>query len=143
MPPAIRLRAVCLFSRADRVLVSFAVDPATGERFARLIGGAIEVGERAVDAVRREIREELGAGMAHERLLGVVENIFRAGGELHHEVLFVFDGRFADDSLYARSGLVVNEAGVDGPAMWMTIETLRTGPVRLYPVEALDLIGDR
>lgn len=61
---SIRPRAICLFRRADRILVSFAIDPRTGGRYARTIGGAIEFGERSEDAVRREVREELGVGLA-------------------------------------------------------------------------------
>ena len=41
----IRPRAICVFRRGDRILVSFAVDPKTGGRYARTIGGAVEFGE--------------------------------------------------------------------------------------------------
>lgn len=57
----IRPRAICVFRRGDSILVSFAVDPRTGGRYARTIGGAVEFGERSENTWRREIREELGA----------------------------------------------------------------------------------
>ena len=38
----IRPRAICVFRRGDRILVSFAVDPRTGGRYARTLGGSIE-----------------------------------------------------------------------------------------------------
>jgi ADP-ribose pyrophosphatase YjhB (NUDIX family) len=45
----------------DRILVCHARDAVNGERFCRPPGGAIELGERAAAALRREIREELHA----------------------------------------------------------------------------------
>lgn len=53
----------------ERVLLEHGFDSARQERFYRPLGGAIEFGERAADAVQREIREELGAELEALRLL--------------------------------------------------------------------------
>ena len=63
------------------------------EGFHRLIGGGVEHGETALEAVRREVREELGATLLDAELLGVLENIFELDGEPGHEVVFVHTGR--------------------------------------------------
>jgi 8-oxo-dGTP pyrophosphatase MutT (NUDIX family) len=47
-------------------------DPSDGRTFHRLLGGGVELGERSVEAVVREIAEELGATMLEPRLLGVL-----------------------------------------------------------------------
>jgi ADP-ribose pyrophosphatase YjhB (NUDIX family) len=56
----IRPKAVCVVRRGDALLLVDGWDPATGTRFHVPAGGGVEFGERAADAVRRELREELG-----------------------------------------------------------------------------------
>ena len=129
----IRPRAICLFRRGDRILVSFATDPRTGGVYARTLGGAIEFGERAEDAIRREIREELDADLRAPRLLGVLENIFEIAGQQRHEIIFVFDAEFADATLYDRGELPVNEAACIAPARWVPIDELGDDGMPIYP----------
>jgi nicotinamide-nucleotide amidase len=61
--------------------------------FHRLLGGHVEFGELAVDAVVREVGEELGVDFLEPRLLGVLESIFVAEGRPGHEVVFVYTGQ--------------------------------------------------
>ena len=67
--------------------------------FHRLVGGSVELGELAVDAVVREIGEELGTRLCEPRLLGVLENLFVYEGEPGHEIVFVYAGELADPKL--------------------------------------------
>ena len=62
------------------------------------MGGGIDFGEMAEAAVRRDLREELDVELLDERLLGVLENLFHAFGRYGHEIVFVYDCRFADQS---------------------------------------------
>ena len=135
----IRPRAICVFRRGDRILVSFGVDPRTGGRYARTLGGAIEFGERAEDAIRREMREELGVDILNPRLLGVLENIFELLGHRHHEIIFVFDAVFADTTLYDRSALQVNESACIEPATWVSIDRFGDD-LPIYPRDVVALI---
>lgn len=59
---------------------------AEGEGFWSLPGGRCELLEPSDTALRREMREELGVGVAVERLLWVVENFFTLDGLPHHEL---------------------------------------------------------
>ena len=74
--PSIRLLAICAFRHPNRILVGRGFDEQKKEAFFRPHGGAVEFGERAVDALRREIREELGAEIQNPVQLGVLENLF-------------------------------------------------------------------
>jgi 8-oxo-dGTP pyrophosphatase MutT (NUDIX family) len=139
---AIRARVVCVFRRDDRILVSMAVDPRDGRRYARTIGGGIETGERSVDALRREIREELGLEITGPQLLGVLENIFALDDRQVHEIVFVYDAEFAEASAYERAGLPVNEAACVEPARWVPMDTFRDGATPIYPRDLLRLLGD-
>jgi ADP-ribose pyrophosphatase YjhB (NUDIX family) len=133
---------VCVFRRDDRILVSMAIDPHNGRRYARTIGGGIETGERSVDALRREIREELGLEIAGPRLLGVLENIFAVDDRQVHEIVFVYDAAFAEAATYERAGLPVNEAACVEPAMWVAMDTFRDGTTPIYPRDLLRLLAD-
>ena len=136
--PQIRPKALCVFQAADRILVGHGYDSVKREHFYRPLGGAIEFGETALETLRREIREELDTDIAEPRLLGVLENIFTCDGALGHEVLFVFDARFADASLYAEPYLNVLEGGWDR-ATWEPLAQLAGGERPVYPDGLLEL----
>ncbi|MGE3834231.1 MAG: NUDIX domain-containing protein, partial [Acidimicrobiia bacterium] len=72
------------------------VAAAPGDDFERPLGGRVEFGERAEDAVRREFLEEIGQPLGEVRLLAVVENLFRVGGIDGHEVVFLFHATLED-----------------------------------------------
>jgi len=77
---AIRAIAIGIFRRGDRILVGHGHDAVKGERYCRPPGGAIEFGERAAHALRREMLEEVRAEIDEPRLLGVLENTFMLEG---------------------------------------------------------------
>ena len=96
----IRPIAIGIFRRDDRILVGHGHDVLKGEHFCRPPGGAIEFGERAADALRREIREEIRAEITKPHLLAVLENTFKLEGVPKHELIFVFDTKFLDTHFY-------------------------------------------
>ena len=108
----------------------------TGGDFVRPLGGSIEFGESAVDAVQREIREELGTGLEFPKLLGVLENRFELDGDPGHEVLFVFSGAPSDESLYERTEIPI----LDVPGLSARWWTPSQSP-RLVPDALTDLLG--
>ena len=142
-PNQIRPIAICLFRYGNRILVSDGVDPETGSPYCRPLGGSIEFGERAREAVVREIREELGVEIREVRLLGVRENLFTLDGRQGHEVVFVFDARFVDESLYQREKLPFHEAGwSSGDARWFDLTKAEEDPARLVPEALLKFLED-
>lgn len=65
-------------------------------------GGTIEFGETGAATVIREIKEELGVDVVEPRYLGTLENIFTYLGRPGHELVRVYEARFADPQLYER-----------------------------------------
>jgi 8-oxo-dGTP pyrophosphatase MutT (NUDIX family) len=129
----IRPLAICLFRHEGRVLVNEAHDPVKDLRFCRPLGGGIEFGETGVEALRREIVEELGEEIGEIRFLGALENIFTYLGEPGHEIVLVYDATFLDTSLYQRPFLVGTESdGQPFQAVWRTLDSFHAD-LPLFP----------
>ncbi len=112
-----------------------------GTEFNRPLGGSVELGERSLDAVVREIREELDATFVPEGLLGIVENIFELDGELGHEIVFLYIGSFAERDVVPDEGRAFDDIGSPGWAEWRSI----TDPpphVALFPDQLQELLDD-
>jgi ADP-ribose pyrophosphatase YjhB (NUDIX family) len=137
-PIKVKVRAI--IRRGDDVLLSFAIDPASGVRYGRFLGGAIEFGERAEETLRRELHEEIGVELGTVSALGVVEDVSEWGGRRHHEITFVFAASFAEPAAYRLESFVVNETVCDGPAVWVPIQRLTSGAIPLYPPEVLGVL---
>ena len=143
MSDVVRPLALALVRRGHEVLVMEVYDAIKAERFYRLLGGGIEFGERAEDAVGRELREETGSDARVGRRLGVVENLGTFEGRRFHEIAFVFDAELMDARLYARNRFeltdVVRGETVRIPACWVDPERL---DAPLYPDGVLELIAN-
>lgn len=137
--PRIRTIALCVFRNADRILVSHGYDSVKRERFLRPLGGGVEFGERAADALRREIREEVGAEIGPPELLGVLQNVFTYAGSPGHEIVFVFDARFRDASFYEKEEIAFVEGDRERAATWQPLDAVDAGPP-LYPDGLLSLL---
>lgn len=139
--PEVRPLALVLFRRDDGcILVAPGYDHVKDERFYRPLGGGIDFGERAADAARREIREELGAEVDGLRLLAVFENIFTYRGEPGHELIWLYEAHFTDDSLYRRDVLTADEGGTAFEVEWVPLSRFGDGRTPLYPEGLLDLL---
>ena len=136
----IRPKAVCVCRRGDAILVNAAYDSVKNETFYGPLGGGVEFGERAEEAVRREMREEIGVELADVRLLGVLENIFVYEGHPGHEIVFVFEAGLRDTTLYDREELVGDEEGMRFVARWVPLERFANGGPPLYPDGLYELL---
>jgi ADP-ribose pyrophosphatase YjhB (NUDIX family) len=118
----IRVIAICVFRHGDKILVFEAYDSVDGKPFYRPLGGGVEFGETTKAALEREIREELGQAITNVKLLTILENIFVHEGKTGHEIVYVYDGRFKDTSIYGRDSLPVTEdSGEVFTARWHTL----------------------
>lgn len=63
-----------------------------GDSFWNLIGGRASLGESSIDAVKREIQEELGCDCVIDAPVHISENFFRFRDTDFHEILLIFRG---------------------------------------------------
>ena len=54
--------------------------------FSNLIGGRVHLGENTLDAIKREVREELGIDIKNPKLMVVAENFFKWQGKDAHDM---------------------------------------------------------
>jgi 8-oxo-dGTP pyrophosphatase MutT (NUDIX family) len=132
----IRAIAICLFRHQGHILVSQGFDEVKQEIFYRPLGGGIDFCETSEAAMVREIREELGSEITDVQFLGLLESIFVYRGEPGHELVFVYDARFVDASLYEQETLVVQEGKRQFTATWRSLAQM-TGPDRRLVPEGL------
>ncbi|MGF6149989.1 NUDIX hydrolase [Pseudomonas fluorescens] len=113
---ALRIRpiALCIFHHDGKILVNEAYDPIKKQTFFRPVGGGIEFGETSVQAIVREVQEELGLPITDVHLLGTLESIFTYSGIPGHEIVQVYDAKFVDGDVYELPHLNAQES--DGAA---------------------------
>lgn len=81
-------RVSCIISSAGKYLLH----RKKGDSFWNLIGGRVFMGESSIDAIRREIQEELGCNCEIDGLAHVSENFYCFKGTDFHEILMIFCG---------------------------------------------------
>ncbi|WP_040166553.1 NUDIX domain-containing protein [Microbacterium gorillae] len=135
----IRPIAVGLPVREDRVLALEGYDRVRDLRFLRAIGGGIEFGETADEAVRREFTEELGVELTGTTQLSVAENIFTYEGVDGHEIAFIFTVDSSEiDAIPLDAELEVLDEG--SPIRWFPIAEIRSGALPLFPTGAAEVL---
>ena len=140
----IRPVAICVFRNGSRILVGEYSDPTTDQAFYRPPGGRIEFGELSAAALRREMKEELGAEIADPKLLGVLEERFTFEGRAKHEIIFVYDAEFLDRRLYETDRFTGTEDdGSQFSAIWLDTATIGPQTPPLYPDGLLELLAER
>lgn len=129
----IKAKALCIFKHQGQYLLSKSYDPTTQEYFLRPVGGGIEFGENSLEAIKREILEEIKAEMMDIELVKVYENLFCFDGKAGHEIVFVYQAKFIDSYFYQQD--VVEAYESDGSALevrWFTEQELKQYPI--YPL---------
>lgn len=144
MPDArIRTLSLVIVRRNDDLLVLVGYDPQTEERFHRPLGGGIEFGESGIDAVRRELLEELDAELTDVDFFGTLENIFTYDGTPGHEIVQLFEAKLANQSLYEREDIIGLEGSIEIPVRWLPLQAVRDGREVLYPKGLIGLLDER
>jgi ADP-ribose pyrophosphatase YjhB (NUDIX family) len=143
-PPAmVRPIAVGVVRRGDELLLMAVKSDDGTIKGWRPLGGTIELGERAADALRREMVEEIGLAIEEPRLLAVLENLYTHHGARGHEIVFVFDARLTDDKAYRNESFTFEDGGVRNEVRWVALALFRAGRETLFPAGLLDQLESR
>lgn len=141
-PPRIRPKVVCVLRHAGRMLLIRATDPVDGRSFLIPPGGGVEFGELLDDAIRRELREELGLEVASPRRIGLLENVFRHAGREEHELVFVYVAECEDERMREAEDVEVTENGLRMTASWISPAEITANQWTVFPEGLLGLVDD-
>ncbi len=132
---SIRVVARGVLVHCGHVLTCEGLHPIDGRLRYLLVGGGVEFGERAADAVVREFREEIGREVVVERLLDAFENIFMVGSRVGHEVVFVYALAFAaGQEPPDLEPIDARESGESSYlARWLPVHDVAADRYRIYP----------
>lgn len=135
---AVRAVSLVVLRRDGRFLLARHYEGARA--FHRPPGGSIEAGEYAVDAAKREMREELGLELGELRQLGVLENIFTMNGVLGHEIMFIFDAAWPDGIKCGEVVHAVEDDGVTFDCHWTSEAQVTRLDHPVYPDGLAELL---
>lgn len=138
----IQQKSICVFSHEDQILVAEYNHYKTGEPFYRPLGGNIEFTEHSKQALNREISEELQADICQVELLDVIENIYHYKEKYSHELMFVYDAEFKDESFYKKTEFNAFEKTDKRTfkVKWKSLDAFIRGEDILYPQGLLELL---
>ncbi|HLG10323.1 MAG TPA: NUDIX hydrolase, partial [Dehalococcoidia bacterium] len=86
-------------------------------------------------------REELGAEIEDVKLLGVTENIFTFLGAEGHELVWIFEARLTNRTLYEQEVVICDEGGAAFEAHWVSLSLFEAGDAPLYPDGLLEMLA--
>lgn len=113
------------------------------EDFYRTVGGGIDFGETAREAIIREMKEEFDAELTNLEFVCVQENIFTSNGNPGHEIIFLFTADFKDKSMYEDKNYPILDNPTSPPAAWYPIDKFVSGERILYPSDALSYLKNQ
>ena len=133
-PQRIRPISIALVYRGTDILVMAVRDGSGSIRGWRPLGGAIEFGESAAEAIRREFLEEIGASIRCVRQVCVLENRFQHEAVRGHEIVFVFEAEFLDPTSYTACGSFTDD-GITTDVAWRPVREFTEHSQQLFPDE--------
>lgn len=136
----IRVLALGLIKKGNRVFISQGYDPVKQKTFYRAMGGGVDFGETSLEALEREFQEEIQAQLTNISYLRCLENLFTFNGKQGHELLQVYQCDFADAKFYELESLVFAEGKRQKTALWVDVALFKSGELLLVPEPFLELL---
>lgn len=137
----IRPHAQVIIIKEGKLFCAPGYDATQKEEFYRTVGGGIDFGELAVDAIHREIQEEFATELINVQQVQVSENIFLYNNTPGHEIVFIFTADFKDDAMYQDKIYPILDSPSALGARWCLIDDFLQGKKILYPKAVLDYLG--
>ncbi|KZL22935.1 NUDIX hydrolase [Pseudovibrio sp. Ad37] len=130
----IKVKALGLYWRNNRLLAAEIYDDAGNLKGVRPLGGSVEFGEDWKTALIREFREELNIQITISGDPVIMENIYEHEGQTGHEILFIANVTFPPEAFTTQEAITFQEdSGTEITARWFDPEELTPNGVDLFP----------
>lgn len=103
----LNIRAAGVFMHNDKVLIHNNVN----SDHCCLPGGRIEIGENSQEAIKREIKEEMGKDIEIIDYIATIENFFEMKNKKYHEIFFLYKVEFANKEDQKINHIIYNAEG--------------------------------
>ena len=141
---AIRVIAIGLHWREDRLLAVEVTDDQGAVKGVRPLGGGVEFGETWGDALIREFQEELGITVRIAGAPLVLENLYMHHGQQGHEIVFAADVAFPEGAFAEMETIPFEEDnGTPCVARWFDLDDLSARSIPLFPLGLADRLRSR
>ena len=111
--------------------------------FYRPIGGTIELGEKSVETLIREFKEEIKVEILVKDYISCVENIFKIDSNLGHEIIQFYLVEFTDKTLYRKESYEITEGNKITYAKWISIVEILEGKKVVFPEALVELLQEK
>ena len=91
-------RVSAIIKKENKVLVHHSI----GSEHFTLPGGRVKEGESSIEALQREIKEEMDFETEYVRPVSLIENFFIMKGKEYHELLMTHELKFKNEEIYAK-----------------------------------------
>lgn len=92
----LNFRVSAVIKKGDKILVHHTI----GSEHFTLPGGRVKEGESSIEAIKREIKEELNIETEYIRAVSIIENFFEMKGKQYHEILMTHELKFKEEEIY-------------------------------------------
>ena len=123
----VRVRACGVFPRGDEVLLIRQHNDAGVARY-MTPGGGVDFLEPVEDAVRREMREEVGVEVTALRYVGMFESLGETpDGTPAHGISLVYEVATDDAAIYQQDVVAIDDNGSPFTAVWIRVGDVPSG----------------
>ena len=116
----LNFRVSAIFRNGNKILVHHGLT----DNHYTLPGGRVKEGETTEDAIKREMKEEIGQEVSVIKPVSFIENMFTDNNIKFHELLVTYELQFKNKNVYDMQEIPVIEKNKDFDYKWMSIDLL-------------------
>lgn len=113
-------RVSAIFRKGNKILLHHGLD---SEHYT-LPGGRVKEGETTEDAIKREIKEEMGQDVKVVKSVSFMENLFDMNEKKYHEILVTYELEFLDKNMYEKERIKAIEKDKKLEFIWFDQDKL-------------------